>query len=96
MLIAAFARTPGQANAAGTGLALVFAVASGNFFPRETLPRWLQTASYVTPNAWGLEAFGDLSTTGTLVDVLLPIAALLAMAAVLFVIATVALRRQYG
>ncbi|MFN2227685.1 MAG: ABC transporter permease [Anaerolineae bacterium] len=96
MLIAAFARTPGQANAAGTGLALVFAVASGNFFPRETLPQWLRTVSYVTPNAWGLEAFGHLSTVGTLADVLLPIAALLVMAIALFAVATVALRRQYG
>ncbi|MEJ2209278.1 MAG: ABC transporter permease [Anaerolineae bacterium] len=96
MLIAAFSRTPGQANAAGTGLALVFGVASGNFFPRETLPQWLRTVSYVTPNAWGLEAFGDLSAAGSLAGVLLPIAALLVMAVILFVVATVALRRQYG
>lgn len=95
MLIAAFSRTPGQANAAGTGLALVFAVASGNFFPRQTLPPWLRTASYVTPNAWGLEAFGELSATGTLTDVVLPILALLVMAAVLFTVATLAFRRQY-
>jgi len=96
MLIAAYTRTPGQANAAGTGMALVFAVASGNFFPRETLPQWLRTVSYVTPNAWGLEAFGELSGMGTLADVVLPIAALLVMAVVLFAVATLALRRQYG
>lgn len=96
MLIAALARTPGQANAVGTALALIFAAAAGNFVPRQTLPEVLRTLSLVSPNAWGLEAFGTLSTGGTLADIVLPIVALLAMAVVLFGVATVAFRRQYA
>lgn len=96
MLIAAYARTPGQANATGTMLTLIFAAMAGNFLPRQLLPQFLRTASYVSPNGWGLEGFAALTAGGTLADVALPIAALVAMAAVLFGVAVVAFRRQYA
>ncbi len=96
MLIAALARTPGQANAVGSAIALIFGAAAGNFIPRQTLPQALQTASYVSPNAWGLEAFSTLSAGGTLADITVPLIALLVMAVVLFSVAVVGFRRQYG
>lgn len=95
MVIAAYARTPGQANAVGTMIALIFGGLAGNFVPRQLLPRILQTASYISPNAWGLEAFIKLTGGGRLADVVLPIIALLAMAGVLFAVAVIAFRRQY-
>ncbi len=96
LLIAAFARTPGQANAVGTAIALIFAAAAGNFVPRQSLPEWLQVASYVSPNAWGLEGFSELAAEGALADIVVPIVALLAMTVVLFAVATVGFRRQYA
>ncbi len=92
MLLAAYARTPGQANAAGTMLTLTFGALAGNFLPRQWLPGWVRTLSYVSPNAWGLEAFEALASGGNLA---VPLMALLAMAMVLFAISLPAFRRQY-
>ena len=96
MLLAAYARTPGQANAVGTMLTLAFGALAGNFLPRQWLPRWLQTVSYVSPNAWGLEAFNALAASGSLADLAVPVIALLVMALVLLGVSLPAFRRQYG
>jgi ABC-2 type transport system permease protein len=94
-LIAAFARSSGQANAVGTALALVFAIGAGNFIARPALPGWLQTISFISPNAWGLEAFAALTAGGGVSDLLPYLAGMWLMAAVLFTAAAVAFRRQY-
>lgn len=95
MLIAALSSTPGQANAMGTTVTLTFAIASGNFIPRFLLPEWLQTASLISPNAWGLEAF-NLIRLGAAPAELLPYwSGMLAMFVVLFSVAVIAFRRQY-
>ena len=92
-VLAAFARTPGQVNAAGSALALVFGIAAGNFIPRSTLPGWLRTVSLISPNAWGLDGFRALAEGGTLADVGPMAAALWGMGAVLFLIAALGFRR---
>jgi ABC-2 type transport system permease protein len=94
-LLAAYSRTPGQASATGTALALIFGAASGNFVPRQALPAWLQAASSITPNSWGLEGFQSLAAGGGLADVWTPVIALLFMMVVLFLAALLAFRRQY-
>ncbi len=96
LVLAAYARTAGQANQMGTILSLAFGGLAGNFFPRQALPQWIRTASLITPNAWGLDAFNKLTAGGTLGDVLVPIAGLLALAVVLFIAASVIFRRQYA
>ncbi|RPI80526.1 MAG: hypothetical protein EHM41_22545, partial [Chloroflexi bacterium] len=95
LLLAAFARSVGEAGAAGNALALIFAAAAGNFIPRMNLPEWLQTASFISPNAWGLEGFTLLSQGGKLLDILPFIFGLLLMGAALMLIATYVFRRQY-
>jgi ABC-2 type transport system permease protein len=94
-LLAAYARTPGQVNATGTALALIFGAASGNFVPRQALPAWLQVASSIAPNSWGLVGFQKLAAGGSLAAIWTPLIALSIMAIVLFLAALLAFRRQY-
>ncbi len=94
-LIAAYAKSPGQAMSVGAMISLVFAGLAGNFVPRQNYPEFLQKISLVTPNAWALEGFQSLGQGGGLNAVLLPIAALTIMGMVLFVLATLMFRRQY-
>jgi linearmycin/streptolysin S transport system permease protein len=95
-VLAAYSRTAAQANQLGTMIALFFGMLAGNFVPRIALPSWLRTLGYVTPNAWGLEGFSSLTAGGGLSEVVTPALALAGMAAVLFIAATVAFRRQYA
>ncbi len=94
ILIAAWARTAGQAATAGTAITLIFAIVGGNFLPRANMPEPLRTASLLTPNAWGIDGYGALLSGGTLDDVTLGLAALLAMTALLGGAAAVLFRRR--
>ena len=94
-LIAAYAKSPGQAMTIGSMMALVFAGLAGNFVPRQNYPEFLQKLSLITPNAWALEGFQSLGQGGGLQAMLLPIVALTVMGVILFVAATVLFRRQY-
>ncbi|GIV97561.1 MAG: putative transport permease YfiM [Herpetosiphonaceae bacterium] len=94
ILLAAISRNAAQAGTIGMTIALVFAGLSGNFIPRQALPEFMRTASYISPNSWGLEAYSKLTSGGTLADVTTPLAALAAMALILFIISVVAFRRQ--
>jgi ABC-2 type transport system permease protein len=95
ILIAAYARSVAQANSVGTAVSLVFAIGAGNFFPRQGLPVWLRKLSFISPNAWGIEAFTALTEGGGMAEVVPFIAGLLVMTAVLFTLAIIAFRRQY-
>lgn len=94
MLVAAFARTAGQVATIGPAIAVLFAIMAGNLFPRQLLPDFLKTASFITPNAWGLEAFSELTSGGGLNDVITHVLALLAMAIVLFAVGVVTIRTR--
>ena len=60
LLLAGLARTPAQANQAGTALTIVFGIIAGNFVPRTFLPESLQNLSLATPNGLGLEGYQHL------------------------------------
>jgi ABC-2 type transport system permease protein len=95
ILIAAVARTTGQANVMGTAISLVFAIAAGNFIPRQTLPEWLQFASKITPNAWGLDGLEIIQRGGGWAELAPILVGMLVMAAVLFTISVFSFRRRF-
>ncbi len=96
ILIGTRARTVAQAGNLGTAISLIFAAASGNFYPRSTLPEFLQKASLISPNAWALDAFESLAQGGGMQDVLIPVIGLLVMTLILGSIAVLSFRRRYA
>jgi ABC-2 type transport system permease protein len=61
----------------------------GSFFDVTMLPNWVQTASLISPNTWGMRGFLSLARGGTIVSVTTPILALVIMGGVLFIVAVV-------
>jgi len=68
---------------------LIFGILGGSFFDVSILPKWVQTASLISPNAWGMRGFLILARGGSLRSVSEPLLALVIMGAVLFIIAVV-------
>jgi ABC-type multidrug transport system permease subunit len=92
--LAATCKTTGLVSAIGTSLMLIFGILSGSFTNVSSMPEWVQTLSYVSPNRWGLDGFNTLAMGGTLPDILMPIVALLIMAAGLFLISILFFTRR--
>jgi ABC-2 type transport system permease protein len=66
----------------------------GSFINLENFPRFIQTISKITPNAWGWDGFTTLALGGTLKNLTVPITALLVMGTVLFGVAVVIFNRN--
>jgi ABC-2 type transport system permease protein len=94
MLITALAKTPGQINAIGSAIMLIFGILGGSFLNTDYMPKWFNARAKITPNAWGLDGFTILGLGGGLGDLSGPIAALLAMGALLFAVAVVLMNRR--
>lgn len=94
-LIAAWSKTPGQANAIGTAVTLTAAALSGTFFPRMNLPQWVQTISLVTPNAWGIEIFAALQSGQGILGILPDLGWLALLTLGYYLAALVGFRRQF-
>lgn len=89
VMIAAFARTEGQADGLAIVLVLVMAVISGAMFPNIQVPG-LQV---ITPHYWALQGFLNIMSRGMGVEgALLPAGVLLTMAAVFFTAGAVRFR----
>ena len=58
MFVAGLARTETQVAVYGT--LLVLAGLSGLMMPRELMPEWMRSFSYITPHAWALDAYEQL------------------------------------
>ena len=95
LLVASFARSPGQASAIGMAINLTFAALAGNFLPRTSYPLIIQKIGLVTPNAWGIESYSQLINGAALSEVWGSIFALLGMTLILFSAAILVFRRQY-
>jgi ABC-2 type transport system permease protein len=93
ILLAAIARTPAQAVSIGSALMLLFGILGGLFIPFSALPGWMKVVGRMSPNAWGSEAFAALARGGTLTTIAPGLAALMVMAAALFMIAVLVFRR---
>jgi ABC-2 type transport system permease protein len=94
MIIAALLKTPGQIASVGSAVMLIFGLLGGSFFDITMLPKWVQTISKVSPNAWGMEGFLDLARGGGIASVRTPVIALLIMGAVLFIAASLWLSKR--
>jgi ABC-2 type transport system permease protein len=93
LLLAALARSAAQVSSLGAAMMILFGILSGSFVPAGNFPPWLQVVSKLTPNAWGLDGFSVLGRGGDLGSIALPLAALVVMAGVLFVVAVPIFRR---
>jgi ABC-2 type transport system permease protein len=94
MLITAVVKTPGQVSAIGSAIMLTFGILGGSFFSLDAMSTWFRIISKITPNAWGMDGFTTLARGGTLVDILTPALALLAMGVLLFAVAVLLFNRR--
>ena len=74
---------------------LLFGILGGSFVPLENAWPVLDALSRITPNRWALDGFTALAS-GETAAVLMPVAALLVMAVVLFAVAALIFRRRQG
>jgi ABC-2 type transport system permease protein len=91
-LIATIARTDDQVDGWTSIVVFTFALLGGNFAPADGLPGPLQTLALATPNGWALRGYTDLAAGAAVGEVLVPVLAILAFAAV--TIALTGLRAQ--
>ena len=89
MFITAMARTPAQVANVGMSITLIFGIMGGSFISLDQMPPAIQTFSKIAPNSWALDGFTTLGLGGTLADLSTPIAALLTMGTVLFLVSVV-------
>jgi ABC-2 type transport system permease protein len=94
--IVAFARTEQQAGIASAAIAMLFGILGGSFFNSSAFPAWMQPLSKLTLNRWALDGFTDLTQRGLSTVDVLPEAAVLLGAALMFgVLAVLRLPRRF-
>jgi ABC-2 type transport system permease protein len=81
-LVATLANTPEQAGYWQSIVALVLGMLGGSFFPVAQAGGMIETLSLGTPHAWFLRGLGELSNGGGIGDIVVPLIAILAFAAV--------------
>jgi ABC-2 type transport system permease protein len=94
LLLASFAKTPGQISSIGSAMMLIFGILGGSFFSMDNLPAWVQTFARISPNSWGMDGFSALALGNGIAAITTPLLALLIMAVVLFAAAVVLINRR--
>ncbi len=85
LFLAAIVRSPAQAEGITLFVTMTLAPLGGAWWPLELVPRWMQVIGHVSPIAWALDGFHELSWFGgSVIDILPSIGALLLYAAVFF------------
>lgn len=81
-------KNPSQAASLTLLLTLVLAPLGGAWWPIEISPRFMQVAGQVSPIYWAMDAFTQLTYEGAVLqDIMIPVAVLLGMTVVAFLIA---------
>ncbi len=94
MLIGSIASNTHQAGSIAPAVGMMLGLLGGTMVPPEIFPPVMRTLAHLTPHAWALDAFRQLSLRGGgLVGVLPDVAVLLGIAAVLLAIAATRFRR---
>ncbi|RIK19113.1 MAG: hypothetical protein DCC51_09440 [Anaerolineae bacterium] len=94
LLIAAVSTNSGQVSGLGMALTLIFGILGGSFVPGMQMGSLLERAGSITPNKWAMDGFMALAAGDGLPAIIVPVAALLAMAAILFIISAALFRRR--
>jgi ABC-2 type transport system permease protein len=94
LLLTAVAKTPGQINAVGSALMLIFGILGAGFINVDNMPNWFRLATRISPNIWGLDGFTTLALGGGLQDIYTPMLALFVMGLILFVVSVVLFNRR--
>lgn len=95
MLIGSLLDNEAAASGVGVGAGLVLGALGGCMLPLELFPDTLRTVANITPHAWGYQAFAEIQRHGAgVIDVLPQIGVLVAMAAVVLLLGSWALRRS--
>jgi ABC-2 type transport system permease protein len=94
LLLASLSGSAGQITALGTALMLIFGILGGSFVPGMEFGPVLQYAGMITPNRWAQNGFVSLASGDGLVALTTPLAALLIMAVVLFIVSAILFRRR--
>lgn len=93
LLVACLCKTRQQAATLSNFMVLVLSAIGGSMVPRFLMPPWLQDLSWITPNAWAIEAYHRLLWQGaSFNEVFQPALALLGAAVVGLAISTLVLR----
>jgi ABC-2 type transport system permease protein len=86
-LFGTFVTTEQQAGSVSTLIALTLAPLGGAWWPLEIVPDFMQKIGHISPVAWVMDGFTELSfRNGTFSDVIIPVLVLLAMAAAMFLL----------
>jgi len=88
-------KNPAQASGLSLLLTLTLAPLGGAWWPMSVSPRFMQIIGHASPVAWAMDGFTALTYNGAhLVNILVPLAVLLGMTVVAFVIAIPRFRYQ--
>ncbi len=88
-------KNPAQASGLGLLLTLTLAPIGGAWWPMDISPRFMQIFGHISPIAWAMDGFTALTYKGAhLVNILVPLAVLLGMTVVCFLIAIPRFRYQ--
>lgn len=88
-------KNPAQAGGLSLLLALTLAPLGGAWWPMDISPKFMQVIGHVSPIAWAMDGFTALTYNGAhLADILVPLAVLVGMTVLLFLIAIPRFRYQ--